>query len=58
VQGNQVVNTRKTGWTPWTGTAARGTFDTSTATLTNVAQTLKALIDDLHATAGHGLIGT
>jgi hypothetical protein len=71
----QVVGARKTGWTPATGTAARGTFATysapnisATPTEAEVqaiadhvqilSQRLKALIDDLHATAGHGLIGT
>jgi hypothetical protein len=54
----QVLKTRITGWTKWTGTATRSGFATSTATLQNVAETLKALIDDLHNTAGHGLIGT
>lgn len=52
---NQVVAARRTGWTAWTGTATRTTFATGTATLTNVAEALKALIDDLIA---HGLIGT
>lgn len=54
----QLLKTRITGWTAPTGTASRAGFDTSTATLTQVAQTVKALIDDLHGTAGHGLIGT
>lgn len=55
---HQVVGIRRTGWTAWTGTATRTGFATSTATLQNVAETLKAVIDDLHATAGHGLLGT
>jgi hypothetical protein len=58
VDALQVLSARKTGWTAPTGTALRTGFDTSTATLTQVAQTLKALIDDLHSTAGHGTIGT
>ena len=58
VAATQVVNARKTGWTVPTGTPSRAGYATSTATLTQVAETLKALIDDLHATAGHGLIGT
>jgi hypothetical protein len=45
---------RPTGWTAWTGTATRTTFATSTATLANVAEAVKALIDDLILT---GLIG-
>lgn len=56
--GVTVVGNRRTGWTPWTGTANRTSFDTATATLVNVAQALKALLDDIHSTAGHGLIGT
>jgi hypothetical protein len=58
VNGNTVVAARKTGWTAPTGTASRAGFATSTATLTQVAETLKALIDDLHFTSGHGLIGS
>jgi len=54
----KVVGTRKTGWTVATGTATRTTFDTATVTTAQLAERVKALIDDLHATAGHGLIGT
>lgn len=54
---NQVIGARKTGWTVPTGTATRTGFATSTATLTQVAETLKALVDDLHSTAGHGALG-
>ena len=45
---------RPTGWTAWTGTATRTSVATSTATTTQVAQALKALIDDLISI---GLIG-
>src|SRR4051812_13275821 len=55
VNGTQVVAARDTGWTAWTGTAAKGAFDTATATLVNCAQTLKAITDVLRT---HGLIGT
>jgi len=58
VNGNRVVNARKTGWTTATGTATRSGFDTTTVTLPQLAEAVKALIDDLHQTAGHGLIGT
>ena len=58
VNNVQVLTARKTGWTVATGTALRSGFDTATATVTQVAQALKGLIDDLHSTAGHGLIGT
>lgn len=54
---NKVVGVRKTGWTVATGTATRTSFDTATVTLPQLAERVKALIDDLHATAGHGLIG-
>jgi len=51
---NQVVSARRTGWAVPTGTATRTTFATSTVTLSELAETVKALIDDLTA---HGLIG-
>jgi hypothetical protein len=71
----KLLGARKTGWTPWTGTANRATHATYTSPnisagyveaevqaiadgLQDVSRGLKALIDDLHATAGHGLIGT
>ena len=54
-QGSQVVAARKTGWGAPTGTATRTTFVTSTVTLEELAQRLKALIDDLTT---HGLIGS
>jgi hypothetical protein len=50
----QVVSNRATGWTAPTGTATRTTFATGSATLGDLAERLKALIDDLTA---HGLIG-
>lgn len=46
-----------TGWTAATGVAYRGGFDTATVTAGQVAQTLKALIDDLYSAAGLGLLG-
>jgi hypothetical protein len=58
VDGVRVVGNRKTGWTLPTGTATRTGFDTSTATVTQLAEAFKALIEDLHANAGHGLIGS
>jgi hypothetical protein len=54
----QLLTARKTGWAVATGTATRTTFDTATVTLPQLAERVKALIDDLHGTAGHGLIGT
>lgn len=55
VGSNQVVSARRTGWTTPTGTASRATFATSTVTVSQLAERVKALIDDLVA---HGLIGT
>jgi hypothetical protein len=53
----QVVSARKTGWALATGTATRTTFATGSVTLPQLAEHVKALIDDLHSTAGHGLLG-
>jgi hypothetical protein len=52
--GVQVLGGQRHGWTAPTGTPTRSGYATSTATLTQVAEALKALIDDLMA---HGLIG-
>jgi len=54
VDSVKVVSNRRTGWGAPTGTASRATFETSGATVGQLAQRLKALIDDLTA---HGLIG-
>ena len=54
VGGTQVVTSRRTGWAAPTGTATRTTFATSTVTTAQLAERLKALIDDLTT---HGLIG-
>lgn len=54
VDSVKVVSNRRTGWGAPTGTASRATFETSGATVGQLAQRLKALIDDLLA---HGLIG-
>jgi hypothetical protein len=58
IGGTAVLGARKTGWAVATGTATRTTFATSTVTLSQLAERVKALIDDLHSTAGHGVIGT
>jgi len=58
LNGTKVIGTRKTGWGLATGTPTRTTFATGSVTLSQLAERVKALIDDLHATAGHGLIGT
>ena len=53
--GIKVLGERKTGWGNFGGTATRTTFTTSTVTLEQLAERMKALIDDLKT---HGLIGT
>jgi hypothetical protein len=54
IAGDQVVGARRTGWVAPTGTSSRATFDTATVTATQLAERVKALIEDLTA---HGLIG-
>lgn len=54
VNSTQVVGPRITTWEAPTGTATRTTFATSTVTLEQLAQRVKALIDDLFT---HGLLG-
>lgn len=53
--GNQVLTGRITGWVAATNTVSRATFDTTTVTTAQLAQRVKALIDDLMT---HGAIGT
>jgi hypothetical protein len=52
--GNQVLREQIGGWTAATGTPTRTTFATSTVTTAQLAERVKALIDDL---ISHGLIG-
>jgi hypothetical protein len=49
--GRAVVGTNpsRAGWTAPTGTASRATFDTATVSTAELAETLKAVIDDLTA---------
>jgi hypothetical protein len=54
VQANGVTLARTAGWRAPTGTATPTTFDTRTATTQQVAERLKALIDDL---AAKGILG-
>lgn len=54
LNSTQVVTTRRIGWAAASGTATRTTFATSTVTLEQLAERVKALIDDLTT---HGLIG-
>jgi len=55
ISGTKVVDARLTGWTAATGSATRTTYDTTTVTTAQLAERVKALIDDLMS---HGLIGT
>lgn len=55
VDGTQVVSNRATGYGAPTGTATRTTFATGSVTLPQLAERVKALIDDLTT---HGLIGS
>jgi hypothetical protein len=73
VGANQVVGARKTGWELDTGIAKRtanatysgsaeadytqATVQSLMDAVRDISQTVKALKDDLHAAAGHGLIG-
>ena len=52
--GTQVLGARATGWAAMTGTATRTAYDTATVTTAQLAERVKALIDDLRS---HGLIG-
>lgn len=54
VGGVQVLGARQTGWSPPSGIVSRAALNTGTATLSQVAQALGALIEDLTT---HGLIG-
>jgi hypothetical protein len=54
VLANGVTLARSAGWGAPTGTATRAAFDTRTATPQQLAERLKALIDDLTA---RGLLG-
>lgn len=56
VNGTKVVGARKTGWGAPTGTSSRAAFDTASVTLPQLAQVMKALLEDLGSTS-HGLIG-
>jgi hypothetical protein len=53
--GTQVLGSRKTGWSAWTGTATRSSRATASVTLVQLAEAFKALTDDLIA---HGTIGS
>jgi hypothetical protein len=52
--GDRVMGPRKTGWSAATGTATRTSFATTTVTLPQLAERVKAIIDDF---LGHGSLG-
>lgn len=52
---DQIFTTRRTGWGAPTGTATRTAFATGTVTTAQLAERVKALIDDLTT---HGIIGS
>jgi hypothetical protein len=54
VGANQVVSSRKTGWGVPTGTSTRTTFDTATVTTAQLAERMKAWLED---SVSHGLTG-
>ncbi len=54
LDSTQVLTVRQTGWSTPTGTVFRGTWDTSTVTLSVLAEVVHAIINDLGT---HGLIG-
>jgi hypothetical protein len=54
VNGTQVLTARQTGWGAATGTATRTTFATGSVTLPQLAERVKAVLDDLTT---HGIIG-
>ena len=55
VDGVKIAGNRITGWGTPTGAASRTTFDSGATTVSQLAQRVKALIDDLRT---HGLIGS
>lgn len=48
-QVQDILSVTSVGWTAPTGTASKAGFDTATATTTELAQTLKAVVDYLIA---------
>ena len=55
VNSTQVLTSRRTGWSNPTGTADRTAFNTATVTLEELAQRVKALLDD---SITHGFLGS
>lgn len=52
--GTKLLGTRNTGWSTFSGTGTKGGFSTSTVTLSQLAQVVKALQDALTT---HGIVG-
>ena len=57
IGGNAVVRARRTGWSFPSGVSTRSSFNTATVTTQELAERVKALLEDLSASLGHGLIG-
>lgn len=57
IGGNAVVRARRVGWTFPSGVSSRASFDTATVTTQQLAERVKALLEDLGPSLGHGLIG-
>lgn len=55
INGSQIIGTRKTGWSAATGSATRTSYDTTSVTTEQLAERVKALIDDF---ISHGAIGS
>jgi len=53
----KILGAQEPGWTAPTGATARGDFVPGTITLVDLAEQVNALKHDLHASAGHGLLG-
>ena len=54
IAGTRILTSQRPGWTAATGTATRTTFATGSVTLPQLAEHVKALIDDL---ISHGIVG-
>lgn len=54
VSNRKVLGRRRTGWAAPTGTSTRTTFATGSVTTAQLAERVKALLEDLTA---HGIIG-
>lgn len=55
INGQNIIGDRSTGWAAATGTATRTAFDTATVTVSQLAERVKAILDDL--ITDHGIFG-